>query len=612
MKSFKSIVQVGGIFLVLLLLTSCGGRNDAADDTGPNSKAAEASTVSKHKAASSLPKQFQRPAYMIGDDLADAPISTKSDDDDDVELKVGATIRSTTGPQPLWTIMKWLAELKNMNVSWASDVDNKVLVDVDINANDDFYTAIDNLLRQVDYYHEMQGNTIVVKYKETRQYQLGMPFTKHKYSTGIGGNVLGGGGNDAADNLEGTIALSSKDNEYDFWATVDTNLNQILQVWKTDDGSADDSKEGSSSDTKSSKKGAKDKDSASDIRSMCQDKWGSDYRQVEYCIKQQTKALKNLNGTAEAQSQGTRRMSGNQNMYFIDKSIGLITVTAPRPILEKVDDYIASLKSRIYKQINIEAKIIEVSLDNESNIGINWDSVLKDFSLSGVINYGDDGQIWPYIFSGSDDTTTNSDGSYQKTYDPTRFVTSVTMNSSDYQIFLNALNEEGKTTVLSNPKISLLNGQAAMITVGQNESYVSEVTVDVDDDGDKTYSAETDDILSGLGMALTATVGDNDQIIMNLTPVVSELQDLDKFTLGDDDNLQLQLPTVNIREMSTTVRVKSGETLVIGGLINDNKTDSGSFLPILGDIPVLKYLFGYETKTEKKTELIILLKPVLL
>ena len=66
-------------------------------------------------------------------------------------------ITSTRGPQPLWDIIKRLATLKNMNVSWASDVDKNVLVDVNINANDDFYSALDNMLRQVDYYHEMAG-----------------------------------------------------------------------------------------------------------------------------------------------------------------------------------------------------------------------------------------------------------------------------------------------------------------------------------------------------------------------------------------------------------------------------------------------------------------------
>ncbi len=118
-----------------------------------------------------------------------------------------------------------------MTVSWASDVDKNVLVDVNIGADDDFYLAIDNLLRQVDYYHEREGSTIVVRYKETRQFHLAMPFTKHLYETATGGNVLGS--NEAASNIEGTIRLDSRGNEFDIWKNVELNMKTILDVWST-------------------------------------------------------------------------------------------------------------------------------------------------------------------------------------------------------------------------------------------------------------------------------------------------------------------------------------------------------------------------------------------
>ena len=150
---------------------------------------------------------------------------------EDSALKVGATIKSTRGPQPLWDILKRLAALKKMNVSWASDVDQNVLVDVDINANDDFYEAIDNLLRQVDYFHEMQNNTIIVKYKEVRQFRIAMPFVNSEYSTGTGGNVLGS--NDASSNIDGTIMLKSTGNTFDIWENIQSNMDKIIALWNT-------------------------------------------------------------------------------------------------------------------------------------------------------------------------------------------------------------------------------------------------------------------------------------------------------------------------------------------------------------------------------------------
>ncbi len=168
------------------------------------------------------------------------------------KLKVGARITSTRGPQPLWDIVKRLASLKRMNVSWASDVDKNVLVDVDINANDDFYGSLDNMLRQVDYFHEMQGSTIIVKYKETKQFQIAMPFIKQTYKTNLGGDVLGGGKAAESGNVSGEISLSSegaaisqhKDGtpggiEFDTWSSIENNLNAILNVWTTDEVSID-------------------------------------------------------------------------------------------------------------------------------------------------------------------------------------------------------------------------------------------------------------------------------------------------------------------------------------------------------------------------------------
>ena len=213
MKYIKSILQISGLLLLTVLLSSCGTKKETAEEKTME-KVETPAVVERKPAKPTLPMRFQRPAYMIGEEIQLAPV----EEGDDVTLKVGATIRSTTGPQPLWDILKRLAAMKGMNVSWESDVDQNVLVDVDINAKDDFYKAINNLLRQVDYYHEMQGDTIVVKYKETRKFQIGMPYTKQLFETGTGGNVLGGSNTEG--NIEGTIRLDSKGNEYDILSLI--------------------------------------------------------------------------------------------------------------------------------------------------------------------------------------------------------------------------------------------------------------------------------------------------------------------------------------------------------------------------------------------------------
>jgi general secretion pathway protein D/MSHA biogenesis protein MshL len=389
-----------------------------------------------------------------------------------------------------------------------------------------------------------------------------MPFTKQAFSTGTGGNVLGGdvGGEGIAKNVEGTIKLVSEKNEFDIWNNIKSNMESILKIERTKKITS-----------------LKDAPAPEDAG--------------------QAKPTGNAKATDSSENVTTEIevTGGAENYYLIDKPVGLVTVTAPRPILDKVEAYFKSLQKEIYKQVSIEAKIIEVQLIDSSSIGINWDSVLKNFQISGSVEFGNNGSIFSW------NPTTGETSS-------PRIVSNVSINTRNFEAFLNALKTEGNTKILSNPKISVLNGQPAMITVGQNITYIDQIEVDVDTETNtRTYTAETANILSGVGLALTATVLDNNEIIMNLVPVTSELQgEIEYRQVGEGE---VGLPVVNVREMSTTVKVKNGDMLVIGGLISDVNDNTGSFAPVVGDVPLLKYLFGYEEKTKNKRELIVLLKP---
>ncbi|MBE0586071.1 MAG: pilus (MSHA type) biogenesis protein MshL, partial [Desulfofustis sp.] len=307
----------------------------------------------------------------------------------------------------------------------------------------------------------------------------------------------------------------------------------------------------------------------------------------------------------------TRQISSGGVTYLIDKPVGIITVTAPRPLLNELDNYFTSLTKELYKQISIEAKIIEVQLTENSSVGINWSQVLKNFNITGTVTFGDPtrgGQIWPYV---SSNNTSFDDGfEHGNIYDPTRFVSKLALNAADFGIFLNALETQGDTQVLSNPKISVMNGQPALLTVGRNVTYIESVDADLDTETNTiTYSTETERILSGIGLVLTATILDDREVILNLVPITSELEEPIEYREFGSLGTAVGLPIVNVREMSTTVRVKDNEMLVIGGLISDTKDNEGNFLPLLGKIPVIRYLFGYEEKVNEKRELIILLKP---
>jgi len=561
MKSVKNIFLLGSTLLFLISLTACSGtstqkvKEDAEPVSVTDITTSQKQPFSKSKIPSPLPVQFQTPSYKVSQTTLEETFKKE-----ETGIKVGATIRSTKGPQPLWDILKRLAALKDMNVSWASDVDREVLVDVDISADDDFYDAIDNMLRQVDYFHEVRGNTIVVKYKETRQFHVAMPFIKSSYRTSTGGNMLGN--NEEAENIDGTMEIKSEDNAFDIWDNIQTNMDAILDTWSTETiagttvapvvntGDPADPEEGGEADI--------------------------------------------ITPTA------TRRFSAGGNMYIIDKPIGLITVSAPRPLLDELDKYFSSLKKELYKQISIDAKIIEVQLTEESSVGIDWSGLLKGQKINAGMAFGDGGTIFAnntWLPNGSD------------------FISTVTVDSLNFELLFAALNEQGDAKVLSNPKLSVMNGQPAMITVGRNITYIGSVESETDDNGNVTFTTEMDSMLSGLGLGITATILDDKEVIMNLVPVTSELTtDVIPYEAvgsgaATTRGARVGVPVVAVREMNTTVRVKDGETLIIGGLISENNDNDSNSVPVLGDLPLLGRLFSYDHKKSNKTELVILIKP---
>ncbi len=631
MKYLKYCFVCSSLLLLSLLFSSCATDTPQKEQISSQAQetvlpASTAPTLSAPVSPASLPVRYQTGSYVVDKDEADEALITEES-----KLKVGAKISSVRGPQPLVDILKRLASLKNMNVSWASDVDKNVLVDVNIGANDDFYNAIDNMLRQVDYYHEMQSSTIIVKYKETRQFHIAMPFIKQTYKTNTGGDVLGGsGGEEGNTNVAGEISLMTDGAainrtkngelggiEFNTWSSIENNLNAILNIWTTEE-----------------------------VKSIATE----DSRKTDFNHEDNpNRAARDFQTDSNSEKlavEATFRKSSGGNSYFIDKPVGLITVTAPRPLIEKLDVYLKSLKKELYKQISIEAKIIEVQLDDYSSVGLNWNAILENLSVAGGTASGS--RTYNNTKTNSTDNTNTNTSTNGRSYTSTNNTvdglgtktindigTNITNNigesitsaatlltngfssgyacaispaSFTFDTFINAVSEQGQTNILSNPKLSVLNGQPALMTVGRNVTYIDSISSDVDSDtGTITYTAETARALSGVGLALTANILDDDQIILNLVPVTSQLEEpIEYRTIGLGE---VGLPIINVREISTTVKVRNGDMLVIGGLISSSDSNEGSFIPGTSNIPFFKYLFGYEEKTKTKRELIILLQP---
>jgi general secretion pathway protein D/MSHA biogenesis protein MshL len=152
-----------------------------------------------------------------------------------------------------------------------------------------------------------------------------------------------------------------------------------------------------------------------------------------------------------------------------------------------------------------------------------------------------------------------------------------------------------------------MNGQPALINVGQSLQYVSEVESTVSDNGTVTQTPTTSQVFSGLGMGVIANIIGN-EIILNLTPIESNVTEFNDYTFA---GTTLSLPTVSIREMNTQVRVKNGDMLVIGGLISTRANYEESGIAGLKDLSVMSKAFKQDGTDSTKRELVIMLRPVI-
>lgn len=445
-------------------------------------------------------------------------------------IPVGAELITKEGKVQLHQVIKQLANLKGFSVSWADDVDLRQLVDVDIRPEDNYWDALDNILRQLDYFYDLTNETIIVMYKETKEYRLVIPFLNENFKTSIGGNLLGG--TETQGKMKGEVMMEGSMKEpLNFWKLIEDNLNRIILLSGGEQGTAKKAKGGS-----------------------------------------------------------------EQGYLIIDPHLGVITVTAPRKTQDRVREYLESVDRQIHKQVIIEAKIIEVRLNNSSEMGINWENVFNT-TVTGIASFGKKGVVYPFP---------HKDG----------FISKVELKDNDFSVMLKALNDQGETNILSNPKISILNGHGATITVGENVTYIDKVETKTTGDANPTttFTINTGTVLSGIGLAVMANILDNDEVILYIVPVTSELQEpieYRQFTASGTE-AEVGLPRVRLKEMATFAKIANGQTLIVGGLIDSTHANSEKGTPFLEKLPIIGWLFKVTTKKEIKRELVILLKPTII
>ncbi|WP_448565558.1 pilus (MSHA type) biogenesis protein MshL [Thalassotalea ganghwensis] len=284
---------------------------------------------------------------------------------------------------------------------------------------------------------------------------------------------------------------------------------------------------------------------------------------------------------------------------IVSPQSGLITVKAYPDEIKSVKDFIFGAQKLLRRQVIIEAKILEVTLNDDYQQGVRWDGILGSLHRGDnrtELSFQTDGTIEGNLIS-------NAIGG----------VTGISFfKNADFSGVLQLLSTQGNVQVLSSPRITATNNQKAVIKVGDDEFFVTEVssTTTTGTATTTTPEIELTPFFSGIALDVTPQIDANGEVILHVHPSVTTVKEKNKSIRLDGQDYQLPLAQSSVRESDTVVRAKSGEIIVIGGLIETQTADLNSKTPLLGDIPLVGELFKSKSKATLKKELVIMLKPV--
>ena len=287
---------------------------------------------------------------------------------------------------------------------------------------------------------------------------------------------------------------------------------------------------------------------------------------------------------------------------IINQNAGLITVTATPSQLKRVEKYIAEMQRRLKKQVIIDVSIIAVDLNNEYKQGVDWSKFELGFN-SYIGNSGTN--------ASSSASWTNKGNSLSDGFGRTLNIAANLNFSLDGMI--NFLETNGKTKVVSSPKVTTLNNQQALISVGDNINYrVMEETDNGSNNNNNnrlTTTYKQYSVFIGILLNLLPEVSDNNKIMLRINPSLSSFKYAEDDTRSQNTAIREIAPDTVQKKLSTVVQVNSGDTIILGGLIGQTKDKQNTAVPLLADIPLIGSVFKSTRDGIRTTELIFVITP---
>ena len=491
---------------------------------------------------------------------------------------------------PVKEILFALARDSKLNVDISPSISGVVTLNA---VNQTLPAILERISRQISMIYRVENKVLIIEpdHPVLRNYKInyvnmdrdtkgGISVTNQLASTPIGG-VGGTSSSNGAQNNSTTAVTSISSNH--FWDTLIRNIEDILQetdkqilINRLDSDLRLQAEFDGQAKSKETATVSINKDKAPIASSVTAES------------AQAVSATLNENSEKSLKSYKTLFAS----KIIANKETGILSIRATQKQHEKIAEFIDLVQGSAKRQVLIEASIVEITLNDQYQAGVDWSRLGNGFTFQQNLL----------------GTTLNTSPSVAIGYRNSTVLGDIAASVKMLQTF-------GNSKVLSSPKLMVLNSQTAILKVVDNLVYFTTTTTTKDSSSNGpssiTYITTPSTIPIGIWMSVTPQINENSAVTLNVRPTIArkvgEVQD-------PNPNLSIpsRIPQIQVREMESMLQVNSGNTVVLGGLMQDEITRVDNGIPKLMEVPGLGSLFKSRSDSAKKTELVIFLRPTVI
>jgi MSHA biogenesis protein MshL len=292
-----------------------------------------------------------------------------------------------------------------------------------------------------------------------------------------------------------------------------------------------------------------------------------------------------------------RTMLGKGDRLVVNRFSGVLQVTASARVHEAIRAYLILVNHRITRQVEIEARLVEVSLNDDRKLGVDWELAGLDLGRAHTLDAAAPLEV------GNVGGNVAPAGTF-----------AATLSFGETTAVIHALAQQGEVQTVAQPRLRALNNQTAFIKIGQDQPFFRlQQATTFQQPGTTTPFNQTQEQFSvstitiGTILAVTPQIDAGGAITLDVLPAITRLQ----AVVTSPDGRQTA-PVTEVKQASTIVRLRDGETAIIGGLISEQTGEATRAVPVLGQVPLLGRAFRSEARTHQRTELVIFLTPKLI